>query len=118
MEKREYWESLYGKEYDTFTNYSLYGEDWFEQYTDGGHKIVKLIDSLRAECIGNDCSFLDLGCGNGQFLLLLDSTKFTKIVGLDYSFYAIELAKKLGEKQNSPIDWLQAVSLWYQRCAE
>ncbi|GJQ11498.1 hypothetical protein GpartN1_g3289.t1 [Galdieria partita] len=108
MDRREYWESLYSEEYDTFTKYNVCGEDWFEQYTDGGRKIVDFISSLRAEYSGSDCSLLDLGCGNGQFLLLLDPTKFTKILGLDYSFSAIEMAKKMGDKQNSPIDWLQA----------
>ncbi|GJD08040.1 Protein-lysine N-methyltransferase EFM4 [Galdieria sulphuraria] len=108
MHQRDYWESLYREEYDSFIKYNLYGEDWFEQYTDGGRKIVNFIDILRIEYTGSQCSFLDLGCGNGQFLFLLDPTKFTKILGVDYSSSAIELAKEMGEKKNSPIDWLQA----------
>jgi len=108
MDRFEYWESLYRKEYETFCNSNLCGEDWFENYTDGGKKILDFIYSLREECTFRDCSFLDLGCGNGQFLLLVDPTKFTKIVGVDYSFSAIELAKAYSEKLHSPIEWLQA----------
>jgi len=102
-------ESLYRKEYETFCNSNLCGEDWFENYTDGGKKILDFIYSLREECTFRDCSFLDLGCGNGQFLLLVDPTKFTKIVGVDYSFSAIELAKAYSEKLHSPVEWLQAI---------
>lgn len=41
---------------------------------------------------------LDLGCGNGHFLLRLAKAGFTKLHGLDYSPNAIQLAKALFEE--------------------
>ena len=74
-----------------------------------------VVEALKAE---NACSVVDLGCGEGALLrLLVSEPRFTKVLGVDVSHRALEVAAKrlgsLSDTQRSRIDLVQS-SLTYR----
>eukprot|EP00871_Galdieria_phlegrea_P004360 jgi/Galph1/4925/GphlegSOOS_G3535.1 len=106
--KQIFWESSYAREYQTYVEHAVNGEDWFEQYTCHGKRISSLLERIAESCVLGGCNLLDVGCGNGTFLLKLNASKFARIVGIDYSFSGIQLAKQVAMTQQSSIEWLHA----------
>lgn len=53
------------------------------------------------------CSVLDLGTGNGHFLIQLAMAGFTKLFGIDYSASAISLARAITTREGYDITFAQ-----------
>lgn len=84
---KQYWEECYDDELSNFREHGDSGENWF------GESITrKLITWLCENITQRDTPVLDLGCGNGLILTRLRKEGFTKLVGVDYSEKAIDLA--------------------------
>lgn len=101
---KEYWDTLYEREVKNFkTNKEDEGEVWF------GHscmmKVVNWI--LKNDKIDFSTPILDIGCGNGVFLIELAEEGFDNLHGVDYSHKAIELAKSIALEHETKITYNQ-----------
>lgn len=93
---KSYWEEFYDNELDTYKEVGYRGEEWFEEYIDS---IINWIKEIQDD--KKDYRILDIGCGNGLFLIkLLKYIDFKDAVGIDYIPSAIELAKKITIEEN------------------
>ncbi|RDL40743.1 Protein-lysine N-methyltransferase EFM4 [Venustampulla echinocandica] len=119
---KEYWDNLYTTEITNHTqDKSDVGTIWFSG-SSAEDKILPFLDEkivgekiLGAEVGANNCSFLDLGTGNGHFLLRLRGvseededddeedgrqTWRGRMLGVDYSEKSIEFARRIvGDKK-------------------
>uniref|UniRef100_A0A8C2UT05 EEF1A lysine methyltransferase 2 n=1 Tax=Chinchilla lanigera TaxID=34839 RepID=A0A8C2UT05_CHILA len=64
---REHWNAVYERELQTFQEYGDTGEIWF-----GEESMTRLIRWMQKHKIPLDASVLDIGTGNGVFLVELD----------------------------------------------
>ncbi|KAM9618049.1 EEF1A lysine methyltransferase 2 isoform 4-T4 [Trichechus inunguis] len=64
---REHWNAVYERELQTFQEYGDAGEIWF-----GEESMSRLIRWMEKQKIPLDASILDIGTGNGVFLVELD----------------------------------------------
>uniref|UniRef100_A0AC11EI58 EEF1A lysine methyltransferase 2 n=1 Tax=Ovis aries TaxID=9940 RepID=A0AC11EI58_SHEEP len=64
---REHWDAVYKRELQTFQEYGDTGEIWF-----GEESMTRLIRWMQKHKIPLDASVLDIGTGNGVFLVELD----------------------------------------------
>ncbi|XP_022424207.1 EEF1A lysine methyltransferase 2 isoform X5 [Delphinapterus leucas] len=64
---REHWDAVYERELQTFQEYGDTGEIWF-----GEESMTRLIRWMQKHKIPLDASVLDIGTGNGVFLVELD----------------------------------------------
>lgn len=108
--KQRSWDNLYTNE---ITNHSLDPSDegtiWFDDSSAEDKAIAFLEDQilesrLLGDGVGRDnCSFLDLGTGNGHFLFRLrggdedaeDSGWNGRMLGVDYSQKSVEFARRI-----------------------
>ncbi|XP_064113723.1 EEF1A lysine methyltransferase 2-like [Macrobrachium nipponense] len=88
---KEYWDSAYERELSNFENNGDVGDIWFGE--ESMDRVLKWM--LNAEKVTEESSVLDVGCGNGVFLIHLANEGFTKLFGIDYSAKAIDLAKAI-----------------------
>ncbi|XP_018575947.1 EEF1A lysine methyltransferase 2 [Anoplophora glabripennis] len=94
--KLDYWENCYDKELNNFHNHGDPGEIWF-----GDDIVNRIIQWMEmSELVKKDSKLLDIGCGNGMFVVELANEGFTNLHGVDYSEKAVELAKAIANKQN------------------
>ncbi|XP_030060598.1 EEF1A lysine methyltransferase 2 isoform X1 [Microcaecilia unicolor] len=91
---KEYWDDAYKRELQTFQECGDYGEVWF-----GEESISRLIRWLKKQKIPLDTAILDIGTGNGMFLTELAKSGYINLAGIDYCPAAIELAKRIFEKE-------------------
>ncbi|CAH6793244.1 Eef1akmt2 [Phodopus roborovskii] len=63
---REHWDAVYERELRTFREYGDTGEIWF-----GEESMNRLIRWMQKHKIPSDASVLDIGTGNGVFLVEL-----------------------------------------------
>ncbi|KAM6185710.1 LOW QUALITY PROTEIN: EEF1A lysine methyltransferase 2 [Rhynchocyon petersi] len=91
---REHWDAIYERELQTFQEYGDAGEIWF-----GEESMSRLIRWLDKQKIPLDASILDIGTGNGVFLVELAKFGFSNITGIDYSPSAIQLSGSIIEKE-------------------
>ncbi|KAL3275532.1 hypothetical protein HHI36_020291 [Cryptolaemus montrouzieri] len=92
---KEFWEQRYDEEISNYENHGDPGEIWF------GEDSVERVINWMLDCnISKDFKILDLGCGNGMFLIELARNNFSKLYGADYSENAINLAKAIADKQD------------------
>ncbi|XP_061048972.1 LOW QUALITY PROTEIN: EEF1A lysine methyltransferase 2-like [Eubalaena glacialis] len=92
---REHWDAVYERELQTFQEYGDTGEIWF-----GEESMTRLIRWMQKHKIPLDASVLDIGTGNGVFLVeLLAKFGFSNITGIDYSPSAIQLSRNIIEKE-------------------
>ncbi|XP_012579427.1 PREDICTED: protein-lysine N-methyltransferase METTL10 isoform X3 [Condylura cristata] len=63
---REHWDAVYERELQTFQEYGDTGEIWF-----GEESMSRLIRWMQKQKIPLDASVLDIGTGNGVFLVEL-----------------------------------------------
>ncbi|XP_032748308.1 EEF1A lysine methyltransferase 2 isoform X5 [Rattus rattus] len=64
---REHWDAVYERELKTFQDYGATGEIWF-----GEESMYRVIRWMQKHKIPLDASVLDIGTGNGVFLVELD----------------------------------------------
>lgn len=73
--------------------WNKYHKEYFHFQNDS-HSMQLLIAKILEEChIKQNTKVLDAGCGNGSLLTKLDKLSI-EVTGLDYSFEAVEIAKK------------------------
>ncbi|MGH0174628.1 UNVERIFIED_CONTAM: hypothetical protein FKN15_068437 [Acipenser sinensis] len=61
--------------------------------------MARVVQWLEKENIPQDASVLDIGTGNGMFLVELAKCGFTNLTGIDYSPASVELAKNIMAKE-------------------
>ncbi|XP_037865608.1 EEF1A lysine methyltransferase 2 isoform X3 [Chlorocebus sabaeus] len=91
---REHWDAVYERELQTFREFGDTGEIWF-----GEESMNRLIRWMQKHKIPLDASVLDIGTGNGVFLVELAKFGFSDITGIDYSPSAIQLSGSVIEKE-------------------
>ncbi|XP_075390692.1 EEF1A lysine methyltransferase 2 isoform X1 [Tenrec ecaudatus] len=91
---REHWDAVYDRELQTFQEYGDAGEIWF-----GEESMTRLIKWMIKQKIPLDASILDIGTGNGVFLVELAKCGFSNITGIDYSPSAIQLSKSVTTRE-------------------
>ena len=90
------WDTTYTHDIDTHAETSSHtGQDWFSD-VNASSKILRYLQSSALNLDIEDTSFLDLGTGNGEMLLMLrEEGDFRgKMVGVDYSAASIHLCRK------------------------
>ncbi|XP_076669202.1 EEF1A lysine methyltransferase 2 [Andrena cerasifolii] len=88
----DYWERVYAEELDNFKDHGDIGEIWF-----GRKNSLKVVRWITTQLNVNkeDDKILDIGCGNGMTLVDLAKEGFAKLIGVDYSQKAIDLAHEV-----------------------
>ncbi|KAM5321480.1 EEF1A lysine methyltransferase 2 isoform 1-T2 [Glossophaga mutica] len=91
---RQHWDAVYERGLNNFQEYGDRGEIWF-----GEESMNRLIRWMQKQKIPLDASVLDIGTGNGVFLVKLAKLGFSNITGIDYSPPAIQLSGSVIEKE-------------------
>ncbi|KAK8387559.1 hypothetical protein O3P69_018239 [Scylla paramamosain] len=97
---KEYWDAQYEHELANFESHGDIGEIWFEDSVD---RLLEWI--LDTDLITTQSSIIDIGCGNGAFLLNLAAEGFTSLHGIDYSQKAVELAQAIAAQKEMNISY-------------
>ncbi|CAL7945627.1 unnamed protein product [Xylocopa violacea] len=93
---RDYWDRIYSEELDNFKEHGDVGEIWF-----GRNNTLKVIRWIATELnLNNDDKIIDIGCGNGMTLIELSRKGFERLVGIDYSQKAVDLAREILKEHN------------------
>ncbi|XP_061915254.1 EEF1A lysine methyltransferase 2 isoform X1 [Entelurus aequoreus] len=87
---KEYWEDAYRRELETFKDIGDVGEIWFGE--ESMSRVLKWMDKAN---IPEDAAILDIGTGNGAFLVELAKHGFRNLTGIDYSAASVQLAKSV-----------------------
>jgi len=98
---QEYWETSYNREIRNYKNHGDVGEIWFDE--DSQTRVIDWL--LKQEDIGKQSKFLDVGCGNGMFLVALANEGFDQLTGVDYSPKAVELAQNIAQDNQLTISY-------------
>ncbi|XP_071525001.1 EEF1A lysine methyltransferase 2-like isoform X2 [Panulirus ornatus] len=100
---KEYWDSAYDTELSNYAIDGDIGEIWF-----GEESLERVISwMLESNLVDTHSVIIDVGCGNGAFLLYLAAEGFTNLYGIDYSQKAIELAQAIATKKKVDIKYEQ-----------
>ncbi|KAJ3341956.1 hypothetical protein HDU93_003777 [Gonapodya sp. JEL0774] len=86
---KQHWDSVYGREVDTFREIGDTGEAWF------GEEAVDKMVSWTEKHMSKNAKVVDLGSGNGHLLIALAEAGFTNLTGVDYSENAVTLASEV-----------------------
>ncbi|XP_021172882.2 EEF1A lysine methyltransferase 2 isoform X1 [Fundulus heteroclitus] len=84
------WEEAYQKELETFKDIGDVGEIWFGE--ESMSRVLRWMDKAK---IPKDAAILDIGTGNGAFLVELANHGYRSLTGVDYSPASIELARNV-----------------------
>lgn len=109
---KEYWETSYQREIKNYKSHGDVGEIWFDE--DSQIRVVNWI--AKQDDIPENARIIDLGCGNGMFLIELASEGYINLMGVDYSPKAIELASSIAKDQNHKIEYQVADLLNVDDC--
>ncbi|XP_044515168.1 EEF1A lysine methyltransferase 2 [Gracilinanus agilis] len=88
------WDAVYERELQAFQEFGDSGEIWF-----GEESMTRLIRWMEKCNIPLDASVLDIGTGNGVFLVELAKLGYSDITGIDYCPLAIQLSGRIIEKE-------------------
>ncbi|GAB1598490.1 EEF1A lysine methyltransferase 2-like [Argonauta hians] len=93
---KEYWDNAYQQEFTNFEDNGEVGDIWF------GRKCQKNIIEWIKSCeeLKATDAVIDLGTGNGFFLITLAKEGFSSLTGLDYSENAVTFAKAIAKSKN------------------
>lgn len=98
---QEYWNKRYKMEIKIFRTHGDVGDVWF-----GEESMDRVFYWMnKNEKITKSSKIIDLGCGNGLFLIELANDEYKDLTGVDYSEEAIALAKEIAEKQKVEIKY-------------
>ncbi|XP_067373962.1 EEF1A lysine methyltransferase 2 isoform X1 [Channa argus] len=92
---KEYWEDAYQKELETFKDIGDVGEIWFGE--ESMSRVLRWMDKAK---IPEDAAILDIGTGNGAFLVELAKHGYRNLMGIDYSSASVELARNILQAEN------------------
>ena len=96
------WDNHYALEKGNFDETKDEGEIWFGESS--MRRVVKWLEQNVED--KNDCSIVDIGCGNGLMSMELHETGFRNLSAIDYSEAAIVLSRKIAEeRQINGIDY-------------
>ncbi|XP_075894482.1 EEF1A lysine methyltransferase 2 isoform X2 [Nelusetta ayraudi] len=84
------WEDVYQKELDTFKDIGDVGEIWFGE--ESMRRVLRWMDKAN---ISEDAAILDIGTGNGAFLVELAKQGYKNLTGIDYSPASVDLARSV-----------------------
>ncbi|XP_003964018.1 EEF1A lysine methyltransferase 2 [Takifugu rubripes] len=87
---KEFWEASYKKELETFKDIGDVGEIWFGE--ESMKRVLRWMDKAK---IPENAAILDIGTGNGAFLLEMAKHGYRNLTGVDYSASSVELAKNV-----------------------
>ncbi|XP_047458340.1 EEF1A lysine methyltransferase 2 [Mugil cephalus] len=87
---KEYWEDTYQKELETFKDIGDVGEIWFGE--ESMSRVLRWMDNAK---IPENAAILDIGTGNGAFLVELVKHGYRNLTGIDYSPASVELARNI-----------------------
>lgn len=87
---KEYWDDAYEKELETFKDIGDVGEIWF-----GEESMTRVLKWMEKANISQNAAILDIGTGNGVFLVELAKHGFKNLTGIDYSAGSVELARNI-----------------------
>ncbi|KAG0722455.1 EEF1A lysine methyltransferase 2 [Chionoecetes opilio] len=99
---KDYWDTRYENELSNFESHGDIGEIWFEDTMDQLIECVLDSDQITAQS-----SIIDIGCGNGAFLLHLAAEGFKNLYGIDYSQKAVELAQAVAAQKDLNVTYKQ-----------
>uniref|UniRef100_UPI00398EF49D EEF1A lysine methyltransferase 2 isoform X2 n=1 Tax=Pristiophorus japonicus TaxID=55135 RepID=UPI00398EF49D len=88
------WDRAYERELQFFHDSGDVGDIWF-----GEESMDRQITWLESQKIPKDTALLDIGTGNGVFLIELAKAGFTNLTGIDDSSSAVKFAKAIAEKE-------------------
>uniref|UniRef100_A0A1A8RMN1 EEF1A lysine methyltransferase 2 n=1 Tax=Nothobranchius rachovii TaxID=451742 RepID=A0A1A8RMN1_9TELE len=91
---KEYWEETYQKELETFKDIGDVGEIWF-----GEESMSRVLQWMDEAKINEKAAILDIGTGNGAFLVELAKHGYRNLTGMDYSPASVELARNVLEAE-------------------
>ena len=99
---KEYWDSCYQQEVENFDSHGDVGEVWFGE--EAGVRVMTWLGDREQEGeISMEARILDVGCGNGVMCVDLYKEGWTDVTGVDYSPAAVDLARKVAEKEDCQI---------------
>ncbi|XP_028279199.1 EEF1A lysine methyltransferase 2 [Parambassis ranga] len=87
---QEYWENVYQRELETFKDIGDVGEIWFGE--ESMNRVLRWMDKAK---IPENAAILDIGTGNGAFLVELAKSGYKNLTGIDYSAASVELARSV-----------------------
>ncbi|KAM6915980.1 EEF1A lysine methyltransferase 2 [Xenentodon cancila] len=87
---KAYWEEAYQKELETFKDIGDVGEIWFGE--ESMSRVLRWMDKAK---IPENAAILDIGTGNGAFLVELAKHGYKNLTGIDYSPASVELARSV-----------------------
>ncbi|KAK0144019.1 EEF1A lysine methyltransferase 2 [Merluccius polli] len=87
---KQHWDETYQTELEIFRDIGDVGDIWF-----GEQSMSRVIRWMEKAKIPQNASILDIGTGNGVFLLELAKEGYTNITGIDYSAASVALAKDI-----------------------
>ncbi|XP_007255150.2 EEF1A lysine methyltransferase 2 isoform X1 [Astyanax mexicanus] len=91
---KEYWDDAYKRELQTYKDIGDVGEIWFGQGS--MHRVLKW---MVKQNIPKNAAILDIGTGNGVFLVELAKEGFDNLTGIDYSNASIELTRNILDEE-------------------
>ncbi|GLV43864.1 uncharacterized protein CBL_11556 [Carabus blaptoides fortunei] len=98
---QEYWDSCYKTQVNNFRNHGDIGDVWFGE--DSMDRVCSWI--FKNECITKNSRIIDLGCGNGMFLIELAREGYENLIGVDYSADAIVLSNEIAKKTETTVTY-------------
>ncbi|KAH8279744.1 hypothetical protein KR054_003806 [Drosophila jambulina] len=99
---KEYWESSYTREIGNYKSHGDVGEIWFDE--DSQQRVIDWLVKQQ-EIDKQAARVLDLGCGNGMFLVGLANEGYLQLTGVDYSPKAVELAQNIARDNSLDISY-------------
>ncbi|XP_063347703.1 EEF1A lysine methyltransferase 2 [Pelmatolapia mariae] len=92
---KEFWDDAYQKELETFNDIGDVGEIWFGE--ESMSRVLRWMDKVK---IPENAAILDIGTGNGAFLVELAKHGYKNLTGIDYSPASVELARSVLQAEN------------------
>ncbi|XP_051936862.1 EEF1A lysine methyltransferase 2 isoform X1 [Hippocampus zosterae] len=116
---KEYWEDAYQKELETFKDIGDVGEIWFGE--ESMNRVLRWMDNAK---IPEDAAILDIGTGNGAFLVEMAKHGYKNLTGIDYSPASVELARSVLQAEGlthvdvKEVDFCQGGLEGYDLCVD
>ncbi|KAJ2997630.1 Methyltransferase-like protein 10 [Globomyces sp. JEL0801] len=96
------WDDIYDREIENYVHSGDKGEIWF-----GMDSAERMVDWVEENISDKSTKILDLGCGNGHLLFLLNDLEFNDLMGIDYSKQSIDLCTNIAKDEQKSISFKQ-----------